>query len=109
MVRSKKGGSFIDDDKDVERRKQLATVPLYKLNNVWIKGNTLKTATRIKLYKTLVKSILLYILGTWALTLTEEERLNAYHRKQFKKKTSTLDTPRKSFNNVNNNIKSHCH
>ena len=32
-----------------------------------------------------MKSILLYNCGTWALTLTEEERLNAYHRKQLKK------------------------
>ena len=81
----KKVGSLIDDDKDVERRKQLATVALYKLNNVWIKGNKLKTSTKIKLHKSLVKSILLYNCGTWALTLTKERRLNAYHRKQLKK------------------------
>ena len=78
-------GSLIDDNKDVERRKQLANVALNKLNNVWIKGNKLKTSTKIKLYKSLVKSILLYNCGTWALTLTEEERLNAFHRKQLKK------------------------
>ena len=81
----KKVGSLIDDNKDVERRKQLANVALNKLNNVWIKGNKLKTSTKIKLYKSLVKSILLYNCGTWALTLTEEERLNAFHRKQLKK------------------------
>ena len=46
--KQKKVGSLIDDDKDVERRKQLATVALYKLNNVWIKGNKLKTSTKIK-------------------------------------------------------------
>ena len=82
------------DVKDVERRKQLATVSLYKLNNVWIKGKKLKTSTKIDLYKSLVKSIQLYDCGTWALTLTEEERLNAYHRKLFKK-ISTLDILRK--------------
>ena len=32
-----------------------------------------------------MKSILLYNCGTWARTLTEEERLNVYHRKQLKK------------------------
>ena len=85
MERNKKRGSLIGDDKDVERRKQLATVALNKLNNAWIKGNTLKTSNKIKLYKSLVKSILLYNRGTWALTLTQEERLNAYHRKQLKK------------------------
>ena len=32
-----------------------------------------------------MKSILHYNCGTWALTLTEENLLNAYHRKQLKK------------------------
>ena len=45
----------------------------------------MKTSTKIKLYQSLVKSILLYNCGTWALTLTEEERLNAYPPKQLKK------------------------
>ena len=61
------------------------TVALYKLNNVWIEGNKLKTSTKIKLYKSLVKSILLYNCRTWALTLTEEKRLNAHHRKKNEK------------------------
>ena len=55
MERSKKVGSLINDEKAVERRKQLATVALNKLNNVWIKGNKLKTSTKIRLYKSLVK------------------------------------------------------
>ena len=33
MERSKKVGSLIDDDKDVERRKQVATVVSLQLNN----------------------------------------------------------------------------
>ena len=57
MERSKNVGSLIDDD--VERIKQLTTMALHKLNNVWIKGNKLKNSTKIKLYKSLVKSILL--------------------------------------------------
>ena len=65
--------------KTKKEENNLATVALYKLNNVWIEGNKLKTS------KSLVKSILLYNCGTWALTLTEEERLNVYHRKQLKK------------------------
>lgn len=81
----KKVGSLIGDKEDVERRKQLSSVALNKLNNVWIKGNKLKTATKIHLYKALVKSILLYNCCTWALTNTEEEKLNAFHRKQLKK------------------------
>ena len=78
-------GSLIGDLEDVERRKQLSTAALNKLYHVWMKGTKLKTTTKIKLYKPLVKSILLYNCSTWALTLTEEEKINAFHRKQLKK------------------------
>ena len=39
----------------------------------------------MSLYRALVKSVLLYNCSTWALTKTEEEKLNAFHRKQLKK------------------------
>ena len=85
LENAKKVGSLIGDLEDVERRKQLSTAALNKLYPVWMKGNKLKTTTKIKLYKSLVKSILLYNFSTWALTLTEEEKINASHRKQLKK------------------------
>ena len=78
-------GSLIGDLEDVERRKQLSTAALNKLYHVWVKGNKLKTTTKIKLYKSLVKSILLYNCSTWALTLIEEEKINAFHRKKTEK------------------------
>ena len=71
---AKKVGSLIGDLEDVERRKQLSTAALNKLYHVWMKGNKLKTTTKIQLYKSLVKSILLYNCSTWALTLTENKR-----------------------------------
>ena len=37
------------------------------------------------LYRTLVTSVLTYNCGTWALTKTEEEKLNAFHRQQLRK------------------------
>ena len=82
---AKKVGSLIGDLEDVERRKQLSTAALNKLYHVWMKGNKLKTTTKIQLYKSLVKSILLCNCSTWALTLTEDEKINAFHRKQLKK------------------------
>ena len=39
---------------------------------------------RILLYTSLVKSILLYNSETWGLSQTEEEKLNAFHRKQLR-------------------------
>ena len=80
-----KVGSLIGDQEDVERRKQLSTVALNKLYHVWTEEKNIKTTTKIHLYKSLVKSILLYNCGTWALTETEEEKLNAFHRKQLKR------------------------
>ena len=110
MKEFKKVGSLIDDDKDVERRKQPAIVTLYKLNNVWTKGNKLKTSTKIKLYKSLVKSILLYNCGTWALTLIEEERLTAYHRKQLKKILNIrYPKKKKTSHSIESAKKGHCH
>ena len=39
----------------------------------------------MKLYRALVKSILLYNCGTWALTKTQVEKLNAFHRQQLRR------------------------
>ena len=44
-----------------------------------------KQRTRIKLYNTLVRSVLLYNCGTWALTKTDEEKLDSFHRKQLRR------------------------
>ena len=49
VERFKKVGSLIKDAKDVERRKQLVTVALHKPNDVWAKGNKLKSSTKIDL------------------------------------------------------------
>ena len=75
---------MIGDSEDVERRKQLSTVALMKLKNIWIGADKIRRATKVKLYKALVKSILTYNCGTWALTQAEAEKLDAFHRKQLK-------------------------
>ena len=74
---AKKVGTLIGDEEDINRRKRLSTAALAKLQNIWIKGDKVKRKTKIKLYRTLVKSVLTYNCGTWALTKTEEEKLNA--------------------------------
>ena len=47
---TKKVGSLIGDVEDVNRRKSLSMVALNKINNVWIRKDKIKQATRIKLY-----------------------------------------------------------
>ena len=61
------------DVEDVSRRKQLAIVAMNKLNNIWIRKDKIKQTLNVKLYKSLVKPILLYNSGTWGLTKKEEE------------------------------------
>ena len=71
---AKKVGTLIGDEEDIKRRKRLSTAALAKLQNIWIKGDKVKRKTKIKLYRTLVKSVLTYNCGTWALTKTEEKK-----------------------------------
>ena len=48
---------------------------------IW-KKSKVSIDKRIKLYKTLVKTVLTYNYSTWALTKNETEILNRIHRKQ---------------------------
>ncbi|GFR69097.1 hypothetical protein ElyMa_003749400 [Elysia marginata] len=82
---TKNVGTLIRDQEDIERRKQLSSAALVKLKNVWLKGDKITKNTKLKLYKALVKSVFTYNCGTWAPTQSQEERLNAFHRKQLKK------------------------
>ncbi|GFR80990.1 very-long-chain enoyl-CoA reductase [Elysia marginata] len=82
--KTNKVGSLMGDTKDVERREQLSNVALYKLKNVWISKDKIKREIKIKLYKSLVKSIIICNCGTWALTQTEANKLDTFHRKQLR-------------------------
>ena len=82
---TKKVGSLMGDKEDVERRKQLSNAALYKLKNIWIGKDKINHNIKIKLYKALVKSILTYNCGTWALAQNELNKLDAFHRKQLRK------------------------
>ena len=56
--------SKIDDWEDIQRRKELATIALAKNDTIWKKNWKTKLTTRIRLYETLVKSVLLCNCGT---------------------------------------------
>ncbi|GFS26217.1 very-long-chain enoyl-CoA reductase [Elysia marginata] len=61
---TKKVGSLIGDTADVQRRKQLSTAALAKLQNVRVRGDKLKKKTKLKLYRALVKSVVTYNCST---------------------------------------------
>lgn len=82
---SKKVGSLLGSKEDIEHRKHLSNLALNKLTSIWNRADKIKQKTRIKIYNSLVKSILLYNCGTWGLTKTEENKLDAFHRKQLRR------------------------
>ena len=82
---TKKVGSLMGDDKDIDRRKSLSMVAMSKMNAVWFRKDKIKQQLRIRLYKSLIKSIQLYNCGSWGLTQNQEERLNSFHRRQLRK------------------------
>ena len=82
---TKKLGSLLGVREDINRRKQLATVALNKINNIWIRKDKIKQSLRLKLYKSIIKPILIYNSGTWSPTKKEDDDLNAFHHKQIRK------------------------
>lgn len=81
---TKKLGSLLGDKKDILQRKQLAIATLRNLNEIWIRKNKIRPEIRLKLYKTIVKPVLLYNSQTWGLTKSDEMNLDSFHRKQIR-------------------------
>ena len=81
----KKVGSLLGDEEDMGRRRSLAAAAMGKMNNIWIRKDKISMKRRINLYRALVKSILLYNCGTWGVTKSEEEKMDAFHRKQLRR------------------------
>ena len=69
----------------MSRSKQLPTVALNNLNNIWITKDKIKQKQRIKLYKSLVKPIHTYNSSTWDFIKKEEESLDWFHRQQLRR------------------------
>ena len=68
-------GSKLGDREDIQRRKELATIALAKNDAIWKKNWKTKLTTRIRLYETLVKSVLLYNCGTWDVSRDDQRKL----------------------------------
>ena len=81
----KKLGSLLGDEEDIVRRKNLATAALANLANLWKRAHKIGLKRRIRIYDTLVKSILLYNSETWGISKTQEKQLDAFHRQQLRR------------------------
>ena len=83
--KAKKVGSLLGDEEDMGRRRTLAAAAMGKMNKIWIRKDKISQKRKINLYRALVKSILMYNCGTWGVTKTEEEKMDAFHRKQLRR------------------------
>ncbi|XP_029654478.1 uncharacterized protein LOC115227914 [Octopus sinensis] len=81
----KKLGSLLGDEQDVIMRKTHANSALRSLKENWLKRKGLSTKTRIRLYNSLVKPILLYNAGTWGFSATDNDNLDSFHRDHLRR------------------------
>ena len=91
-------GSKLGDQEDIQRRKELETIALASNDTIWKNNWKTKLTTRIQLYETLVKSVLLYNCRTWGVSKDEQRKLNSFHRRQLRKVIGIL-WPHKISNN----------
>lgn len=82
--KSKKLGTLLGDSEGVTRRRVLASSALNKAMALW-RGSKVAERRRIHIYNTCVKPILTYNMGTWALTQSESNKLDAFHRTQLRR------------------------
>lgn len=82
---SKKLGTLLGEEEEISRRKQLAQLALNRIWKVWLKGKKIRIHMKIRIYNAYVKPVLLYNAGTWATNKQQEEKLDAFHRKQLKR------------------------
>ena len=80
----KKLGCLLGDTADIQRRKQLSIASMNRLNHIWIRKDHISEKLRLKLYRTLVKPVLMYNSSTWGLTQKETKGLDAFHRQQLR-------------------------
>ena len=72
--------SLLNSKEDIECPKHMAIVALNKLANMWNRGDKIKQKTKIKLYTSLVRFIILIHL--WQ--QKQRERLDSFHRRQVR-------------------------
>ena len=77
-------GSKLGDKEDVQRRKQISTGSMRKIEDIIRRKKTTKTKKKMKLYNSLVKSVLMYNSCTWGLTKNDEKELDSFHRRQLR-------------------------
>ena len=79
----KKLGSLLGDQEDITNRKQKASGAMNSLKKLWSQKKV-GINRKLKLYNSLVKSILTYNSSTWGVSITDENNLDSFHRRQLR-------------------------
>ena len=80
---TKKLGSFLGDHHDMKHRIKQSNQAMERINCIW-PSKKLKVEDRLKIYKSIIKSILTYNYATWGSTKEQTEKLNRAHRNQLR-------------------------
>ena len=98
MEKCDKTGIKAGDWEDIRRRNELATIALAKNDAIWKKNWKTKLTTRMRLYETLVKSVLSYNCGTRDVSKDDQRKLSNFCRRQLRKVIG-IQWPHKISNN----------
>ena len=81
----RKLGSLLGVSEDMARRKQLSIVGMNELQSIWIRKDQIHLSRRLALYRQLVKPLLVYNCGCWAMRKQDTDSINAFHRQQLRR------------------------
>ena len=76
-------GALLGDQQDVHRRKQQAAIAFRRMMALWFRRQKVSESRRVRLYNAYVLPTLTYNIGTWGITHSEANKLDAFHRKQL--------------------------
>ena len=82
--KTKKLGSLLGDYEDMRNRVTKAKNMMNELEKLW-PSKKVKEKRRIKIFKSITKSILTYNMSTWGLTKAQEDEFDREHRKMLRR------------------------
>ena len=77
-------GSLLGDQQDLNRRMQQAAIAFCRIMTLWLRRQKVSESRQIRLYKSYILPTLTYNIGTWGITNSKANRLDAFHRKQLR-------------------------
>ena len=83
--KTRKLGSLLGVEDDVNNRIKLANLSFKSLQALWKRPDLVSECNRLRSYRVIVESVLLYNCGTWALTQALAEKLDRCQRNMLRR------------------------